>query len=338
MSYKDLFYYLLWIHVKIVLSIYFRKIKISGKENIPKNGPVIFLGNHQNAFLDALLLVCNETRRTHFVARAGAFQNPFFKWLLSFLKMMPIYRIRDGWGNLAKNDEIFKACYNILKNDECLVVFPEGNHAFDRKLRPLSRGFTKIAFGAMDEGAKNEIMILPFGINYQSHQGFGKNVSLNIGKTFSANEFLNKDDIPGSANRLRDKAAQEMSKLIVNLDTDYDENLEKLYESGVDLSDLKQVQKVLNNESYERPKESKLKNIAATLFRFLNLPAYLIWRFIRKGIEDPVMLASIKFAMGISIFPISLISISYLLSYASPELYMAYPTLTLTITILYSRL
>ena len=46
--------------VKIIVSVglFFthKKIKVYGKENIPKKGPLLFIGNHQNALLDAILI------------------------------------------------------------------------------------------------------------------------------------------------------------------------------------------------------------------------------------------------------------------------------------------
>ena len=42
--------------VRGTLKLYFRKIKVEGLKHIPTTGPVLFTVNHQNAFLDALLL------------------------------------------------------------------------------------------------------------------------------------------------------------------------------------------------------------------------------------------------------------------------------------------
>ena len=48
---------LLKMWVWIAIHVYFRRIKVTGKENIPKDKPIIFAPNHQYAFMDALLIV-----------------------------------------------------------------------------------------------------------------------------------------------------------------------------------------------------------------------------------------------------------------------------------------
>lgn len=44
---------------KTGLSLFYRKIEIVGRENIPKDKPFMILPNHQNSFMDALL-VCTQ--------------------------------------------------------------------------------------------------------------------------------------------------------------------------------------------------------------------------------------------------------------------------------------
>ena len=42
--------------------------------------------------------------------------------------MLPIYRKRDGVDTIEKNQKTFEDCYDILKNNGHLIIFPEGNH------------------------------------------------------------------------------------------------------------------------------------------------------------------------------------------------------------------
>ena len=186
---KRILYLILRAYVWFQLKIYFSSLIVEGREHIPKKGAVLFTANHQNAFLDALLLVSHNGRKTHFVARAEVFKKPIFKWLLSLINMMPIYRIRDGWQSLQHNEAIFRACYEILGKKETLLIFPEGNHGFDRRLRPLSKGFTRIAFGAMTEHPDLELQIVPLGINYEKHQAFRSKVRIRYGPALDARPF-----------------------------------------------------------------------------------------------------------------------------------------------------
>ena len=78
------------------LQNYFGKIEVHGESQVPASGAVLFTVNHQNAFLDALLIATTNKRYTHFLVRADVFK---FSWARRFfrtLNMLPIYRWRDG--------------------------------------------------------------------------------------------------------------------------------------------------------------------------------------------------------------------------------------------------
>ncbi|MGI9542947.1 MAG: 1-acyl-sn-glycerol-3-phosphate acyltransferase, partial [Cyclobacteriaceae bacterium] len=107
------------------LRFYFKKLVIKGIENIPTKGPIVFTANHQNAFLDALILATTTMRFTHYLVRADVFKSAWARWLLSTLNMMPVYRIRDGRSALDLNAEIFEKCNTILSKGEALLIFPE---------------------------------------------------------------------------------------------------------------------------------------------------------------------------------------------------------------------
>jgi 1-acyl-sn-glycerol-3-phosphate acyltransferase len=66
------FYFLLKQYCRLALYFFYRKWQVQGKENIPL-GPVIFVANHQNAFLDAVLVSCSTQRNPWFLTRASVF-------------------------------------------------------------------------------------------------------------------------------------------------------------------------------------------------------------------------------------------------------------------------
>ena len=100
---KHLWYYTFRIYVKIVLFFLLKKRTVFGIENIPKEGAVLFIGNHQNALIDALIIPTITKRKIHFLARAGVFKKNIIKKFLSTLNMLPAYRLRDGVENMNKN-------------------------------------------------------------------------------------------------------------------------------------------------------------------------------------------------------------------------------------------
>ena len=75
-------------------------------DNVPKKGPVIFAVNHQNSFLDALLVTTTTPRNPYYLARGDVFGISWISYLLNFINIMPIYRSRDGIKNIRKNEAI----------------------------------------------------------------------------------------------------------------------------------------------------------------------------------------------------------------------------------------
>ena len=92
---------------------YFRKIKVNGLENIPKDGGILFSPNHQGAFLDPLLVGSNLPKTATSLTRRDVFGGPL-QWFMDALKMLTDYRIRNGYSNLKKNEGIFESCKSLL--------------------------------------------------------------------------------------------------------------------------------------------------------------------------------------------------------------------------------
>ena len=169
---------------------YFRKIYIQGKENIPRDVPVIFAPNHQNALMDALGVLYALPGQPVFLARSDIFKNPIIARILIFLKLLPIYRIRDGYGSLQRNDQILEKVGDVLKHKKSLVIFPEGNHSANRRLRPLKKGICRIAFQAEEKGAFNlGLQIVPVGLDYDNFYKFGHTLVVRFGKPISVDPF-----------------------------------------------------------------------------------------------------------------------------------------------------
>jgi len=82
-----------------------KKVVVTGRHSIPKGKPIIFAPNHQNALMDPLALVCTNMHQSVWLARADIFKSKTVSSILKYLKLLPVYRIRDGKDNLSNNEE-----------------------------------------------------------------------------------------------------------------------------------------------------------------------------------------------------------------------------------------
>lgn len=150
--------------------IFYRRTEIRGRNKFRPNDPILFAPNHQNALMDALVFVTTLPQQPIFLARADIFKKKFVIRILNFLKIMPVYRIRDGYENLGKNQEVFDRCTEILRTGHSLCMFPEGNHNDKRFFRPLKKGLARIAFEAENQcNFELGLKIIPTGIDYSSY-------------------------------------------------------------------------------------------------------------------------------------------------------------------------
>ena len=184
-------YWLLRHYQDFIFRLYF-KTEIVGLEKLPPNTTLIFAPNHQNALMDALgMLSLYPNWQPIFLARADIFKKPLVIKILTFLKIMPVYRIRDGFENLSLNDEIFLKTMDVLNNKNGLIILPEGNHAGFKRLRQLKKGIARIAFQAEDasNGTLN-IHIVPVGLEYSNYVRFHSKFLIRIGQPFEVSKYL----------------------------------------------------------------------------------------------------------------------------------------------------
>jgi 1-acyl-sn-glycerol-3-phosphate acyltransferase len=295
----------------VALHFYFNKLKVYGRENLQGNGPFLFAANHQNAFMDGVLIVITNPFPVHFLIRADIFKKAWAVPLLKFCKLLPVYRIRDGFSSLSKNQEQFDECVRLFRKKESILIFPEGNHSATRKLRTLSKGFTRIAFEAQRQRPEMNLQIVPVGINYSHHQAFNSRVSIYFGKPIPVSEYY-KEPLPQQANLLKDHVAGEIAKRIAHIDDEarYEELLSKLNATNPDYFDPgetnERIKKIESGEpvpvtTRKSPWFYSALSFLKPLAYAINLPVILGWRKFRKGIQDPVFITSLKFGYGISV-------------------------------------
>ena len=177
-----------WLCAKALYG-YFSKIEIIGEKNIPKSGPFILACNHQNAFLDAIIVGALLPRNLYFLTRSDVFNSLSTYWLKK-LQMIPIYRIRDGFSSIEKNQEIFEKCKEVFKFGKSVMIFPEGNHGECYHLRSLTKGTARIAFYANSK-LDSDLKIIPCGLNFFSHLQPRNKLLIAYGKPISVGTFQN---------------------------------------------------------------------------------------------------------------------------------------------------
>jgi len=206
-------------------NVFYRKVIVLGRENINPDHHIIFAPNHQNALMDALAVLFTNNGHNVFLARADIFKKKTIAAILYFLKILPVYRIRDGFSSLKGNDDIFTKTIDVLKNKNGLVILPEGDHAGFRRLRQLKKGICRVAFQADEATGFNlKIKIIPVGLEYSNYTRYRQVLTVAYGKPIEVSEFhkLYQESPERALNELRSKLSAEMKNNMVNIDSEED--------------------------------------------------------------------------------------------------------------------
>ena len=217
----------LWVNPIIKLSV--RRLIIKGEENLPKDGAIIIGSNHTSALLDPLVILRAMNTDTVFMTRADIFRKPFLQKVFTFLKMLPIFRIRDGYAAVKQNEEIIAKCGDVLQHGLPLALFPEATHRPKHSLLSLSKGIFHIALEANKRiGHERPVYIVPMGLEYSRYFCYRSSVVATYGEAINVTEFVRQHEGEVTPARLlamlREELASRMSKLIAYVpDTeDYD--------------------------------------------------------------------------------------------------------------------
>lgn len=227
----DFWYDFLRYYVDCVLKLSYRKIRYVGRERIPTDGAVIYAPNHTNTLMDALVILAMDHKAKVFVARADIFRNPKIAKILSWLKMMPIMRARDGYDEIKKNQETFDRAVSVLRDRVPFCIFPEGRHQAKFSSLPLSKGIFRIAFQAQEQMPDMPLYIVPIGIRYGSFFRFRSTARVQIGEPINVREYIAQHGNRSQAEQMiemKDILAERMQQSIFYIPND--ENYYAVYE------------------------------------------------------------------------------------------------------------
>jgi len=126
--------------------------EVKGIENIPKKGPFIIASNHE-CYLDPFLIISAITplkdKKIHFLANKGRFWDFFGD------------NISRQWAGAVPLDEgkekAFQELLYLLKKEEIVALFIEGQRSLDGKLLKGKTGVVRLAL-------KSNVPILPIGL------------------------------------------------------------------------------------------------------------------------------------------------------------------------------
>jgi 1-acyl-sn-glycerol-3-phosphate acyltransferase len=213
-----LLYRFLSLFLKVVTSIFFRKVEVVGTEHIPEDEPVIFIGNHPNSLMDPVMIIATCGRKSHFAAKDVLFEAPGLRWVLRALGAVPIARAKDHPGKILDNTTAFSALVETLVDGGAMGIFPEGISYTASELQPLKTGAARIAMQAVRSGAKR-VNVVPCGLTYHRRERMRGRVLVQYGAPLVVDADLLKEGGPEdreAVRRLTDQMETLLRALTIN--------------------------------------------------------------------------------------------------------------------------
>ncbi len=124
---------------KRILKLSGANTKIVGKENLPEEGAVLYVANHQS-FMDVPAIMLAVERPAGFVAKDDLGNIPFFKEWIEQMKVVLIAR-----GDARKALAAIIQTAKLLQQGHSMVLYPEGTRSRDGKLLEFKAGSLKAA-------------------------------------------------------------------------------------------------------------------------------------------------------------------------------------------------
>ena len=172
MKENKLLYKTLKIIIKPLLKILYRP-KAYGKENIPKDGPIIFAGNHKHA-VDPVVVMTNTDRIVHYMAKDSIFKGLHGK-ILESIGIIKVYRTKSNPAAVIEAEE-------ILKQGGTIGIFPEGTR------NRTNEELLKFRHGAVAIARQANAPIIPFAIKGE-YKLFRKKLVIEFGKPIDVSDM-----------------------------------------------------------------------------------------------------------------------------------------------------
>ena len=206
----------------------YRRFEVHGQKDLPQEGALIYGINHSNTLMDALVVLATSHHKKVFMARGDIFANPTVAKILRFLRILPLFRIRNGVAAVKNNTDSMEQAVDVVHDQVGLYLFPEGRHRTKHSLLQLSKGIFHIAMDSNKEfGKEQPVYIVPVGIEYGDYFRYRSTCMVHFGEAINVTDFIRNSTEENEAvvmNQLRAMLSERISTLITYIpdDEDYD--------------------------------------------------------------------------------------------------------------------
>ena len=131
-------------------------VNVKGTENIPQDGSVVFVANHQS-YLDIPLIISSSGMVMGFIAKYEILKVPLLSGWMKLIQCVFLKRKSPHQSVQAMTKAV-----DTIKKGYSLVIFPEGHRSRSDEIKQFHHGSFKLAF-------RSEVPIVPVTIDGSFH-------------------------------------------------------------------------------------------------------------------------------------------------------------------------
>ena len=165
---KFIMYHIYRVVLGFLFKLYYNP-KIIDKEFIPKDGPILIVGNHKHVYDQCLTIIATK-RSIRYMAKKEYFDNKKLAWFFKSAGCISVDRSK-------KDNKSVSSALEVLNNDGAVGLFPEGTR---NKTKEFLLPFK---FGAVSMASKTDATLVPFGLT-GDYKFRSKNLTVRFGKPF----------------------------------------------------------------------------------------------------------------------------------------------------------
>jgi glycerol-3-phosphate O-acyltransferase/dihydroxyacetone phosphate acyltransferase len=167
--------------VRLLVDLFYRRVEVTGLDNVPGQGPVLFVANHFNGLVDPMLVLRVVPRPVVFVAKSTLWKIPVLRSVLDLLGCVPVVRKREAAEEGAskgeeRNRASFEKLAEVRERDGAILIFPEGRSHSDPRLSEMRTGAARILLLS-----KKSPVVVPIGLWFTKKEEFRSEVLVRIG-------------------------------------------------------------------------------------------------------------------------------------------------------------
>ncbi len=171
--------------VRLAVGLFYRRIEVAGRENVPRKGPVLFVANHNNGLVDPMIVLHALSRPVVFVAKSTLWKIPVLRSLLDLLGCVPVVRKGEGEPGVSlkgedRNNAAFEKLAAVLERDGAVLIFPEGRSHSDPRLSEIRTGAARVLLLS-----RKFPVVVPLGLWFSQKEIFRSDVLVKFGAPVS---------------------------------------------------------------------------------------------------------------------------------------------------------